>query len=87
MSVEFKSMDLDYVVEIPVDPWFAKIKKEGLFCKEWSVVLGMMVLITTMKIVEKSSMQNLQMSIKMLNSSKDIVWYDFHFFPNELGID
>ena len=84
-------MDLDYVVEIPVDLWFAKTKKEGLFCKEWLVVPGMMVLSPKakdqVKIVEKSSMQNLQMSINMLNSSKDIVWYDFHFLLNELGID
>ena len=50
------------------------------------MVPGMMVLIITMMIVEKPSMQDLQMSINMLNSSKDIVWYDFHFFPNELGI-
>ena len=42
MFVEFMSMDLDYVVEILVDPWFAKIEKEGLFCKELSVVLGLM---------------------------------------------
>ena len=42
MFVEFMSMDLDYVVEILVDPWFAKIEKEGLFCKEQSVVLGLM---------------------------------------------
>ena len=34
MFVEFMSMDLDYVVEILVDPWFAKIEKEGLFCME-----------------------------------------------------
>ena len=40
-----------------------------------------------MKIVEKSNMQNLQMLINMLNSSNDIVWYDFHFFFNQLGID
>ena len=53
--------------------------------------LGMMVLSPKakdqVKIVEKSSMQNLQMSINMLNSSKDIVWYDFHFLLDELGID
>ena len=34
MFVGFMSMDLEDVVEILVDPWFAKIEKEGLFCKE-----------------------------------------------------
>ena len=42
MFVEFMSMDLDYVMEILVDPWFAKIEKEGLFCKEQSVLVGLM---------------------------------------------